>query len=137
MRYITTLAIALLSVGAASAADLICTVTPSGVARGTELCNILRVEMRIPLSRWDNDACATEFLRRGLRDYDAATTRSAARLAVANDVRLALKAFDANHWFPIAPALCGDDEIDTEFGETCDDGNNDPGDGCDEMCQSE
>ena len=33
------------------------------------------------------------------------------------------------------PAVCGDNVIDT--GETCDDGNTTPGDGCDDICQTE
>ena len=33
-----------------------------------------------------------------------------------------------------APFACGDGQVDTDQGETCDDGNLDDGDGCDSSC---
>ena len=136
MRFLTTLIAALLFVGSAYAAELACTVPASAVPRAVELCEILRIRMQVPSARWDNDVCATEYLRRGLRDGEAAVTRDVARRAVSDAVHDSLVAFDGNHP-AIAPSICGDGEFTTEFGETCDDGNTDPGDGCDEDCQTE
>jgi cysteine-rich repeat protein len=133
---IATLLTILLAAGAAGAVDLVCTVPAPNATRGGELCELLRQDMQVPLSRWDNDACATEFLRRGLRDYESSSTARESRALVSGNVRVALETFDANHP-PIESARCGDGELTTEFGETCDDGNNEPGDGCDEICQPE
>jgi cysteine-rich repeat protein len=74
---------------------------------------------------------------RGMRDTEAAVTRDEARDFVRDAVRDALKTFDENHPSALVPARCGDGELTTEFSETCDDGNTDPGDGCDEWCQPE
>lgn len=138
MRFLTTLAAAFLFVGVASAAELVCEVPPANVPRAVELCEILRVKMQVPSARWDNDACATEFLRRGMRDGEAAVTSNEARKSVRDAVRDALVEFDANHPSALVPSVCGDGELITEFGdEECDDGNTDPGDGCDEFCQTE
>jgi cysteine-rich repeat protein len=137
MRFLATLFATLLLVGSASAVELICTVPPAGVPRGVELCETVRIQNRVPLSRWDNDACATELLRRGMRGTEAAVTKGAIRDAERSAVRDALTDFDANHPKALVPARCGDDELTPEFNETCDDGNTDPGDGCDGDCQLE
>jgi cysteine-rich repeat protein len=107
------------------------------VPRAVELCEILRVKMTVPSARWDNDVCATEFLRRGLRDGDAAVAKNEAIDTVRDAVHDSLAEFDENHESTVVPSVCGDGELITEFGEECDDGNLDNGDGCDNDCQIE
>ena len=43
--------------------------------------------------------------------------------------------FDNRFPEPLRPLVCGDGELDA--GETCDDGNTTPGDGCSAGCQTE
>jgi len=56
-----------------------------------------------------------------------------------NNGRYAYNAYDkfcntfCNGWAP----YCGDSIIQSTFGETCDDGNNNSGDGCNSLCQTE
>lgn len=102
-------------------ADLTCTVPTAAVSRAQELCELLRLANNQPISDWSNDACATEFLRMGLRGYEA-TVRDEQRRDEARAAWLAdMVTFDANHPQVSAPH-CGNSVVDTEFGEECDDG---------------
>ena len=137
MRYLAALFAPLLFAGTASAANLTCTVPPAAVARAVEMCEALRVSIPVNAANWSNDVCASEFLRRGLRDFDAKFTAAAARQIVKNNVSDTLATFDAAYPVAAVAAVCGDGTVDTEFGEVCDDGNRVSGDGCDENCEVE
>lgn len=126
----------LLLPGLASAADLTCTVPAASVTRAVELCDELRLELKIRTAEWDNDVCATQFLRVGLRSGERRSTEKASRRTVRDDLDIAISAFDTD-WPRLIGASCGDGTLDTEFGETCDDGNREIGDGCDDSCQIE
>ena len=133
---IVTLSI-LFTAGFASAANLTCVVPSAAITRALEMCEVLRLSMTIGSPNWSNDECATEFLRRGLRNFDAEFTRSEAQQAVRNDVRDTLLTFDTNYPVAVVEAFCSDGTVNSEFGEECDDGNLDNGDGCDDLCQTE
>jgi len=120
----------------ALAADLTCTLPAAYVSRGVELCEELRLRLHVRTADWSNDACASEFLRIGLLTGDKDSTRRAARETVNDAVNDAVDLFNTN-WPRIVPATCGDDTLDTEFGEECDDGNLINGDGCDDSCTIE
>jgi cysteine-rich repeat protein len=119
-------------------ATVTCTLPNDNVTRATELCDELRKRLRVRSSEWDNNICASQFLRIGLLDQERRTSRNTAREAVANDVSTALNDFKSTWAVPTA-AICGDGTLDTEapFLEECDDGNNTDGDGCDSACVSE
>ena len=134
MKWLPVIVLLFPSVGLA--ADLTCTLPAASVARGIELCEELRLNMHIRTAEWSNDICATQFLRIGLRIGERKSTERAAREAVADDIDIAINTFDAD-WPMLVRAKCGDGTLDTEFGETCDDGNTTNGDGCDESCQTE
>lgn len=136
MKY-CILILALVATAPAIAADLTCTLPDAYVPRGLELCEEMRIRMHVRSSDWSNDVCASEFLRIGLLTGDKASTRRAARATVSQAVNDAVDSF--NIAFPRVAfiAFCGDSILDTEFGETCDDGNTDPLDGCDESCNIE
>ena len=63
---------------AAFAADLTCTVPQANIARGQQLCEDLRLQMRIATANWSNNKCASEFLRLGMIEVERrVTTRQA------------------------------------------------------------
>ncbi len=131
-----SIAIGLLVLGfahSAIAADLICVLPAAYVTRGVELCEELRLKLHIRSSEWDNDVCATQFLRIGLLTGDKASIKRASQITVNQAVNDAVDAFRID-WPSLVAANCGDGTLDTEFGETCDDGNTDNGDGCDDSC---
>jgi cysteine-rich repeat protein len=135
MRFLTILTLLQFVFVGAAVGDVIldCTVPTDAIPRAQAMCDLVRVDMRVTTANWSNDACASEFLRRGLRDYDAGVVEKESRETVRNDVRDALATFDAD--FPRIPrAFCGDNTIDSEFGEICDDGNQISRDGCSDSC---
>jgi len=109
--------------GAALAADLVCTVPASNVARSVELCEELRLAMNVRTADWNNDVCATQFLRVGLLEGERLSSTRSARATVSNAVANATEGFKQTWPRPVG-AECGDGILDTEFGETCDDGGN-------------
>ena len=125
----------LMFAGSAMAADIILTIPDASSARVVELCEELRQQLRISTDSalWNNEQCATEVFRIGMREVDKRTETRAAKATVSTQVNDSLASWDAN--YPRTPAsTCGDTVIDTEYGETCDDGNTIGGDGCDESC---
>lgn len=128
----------LLIAGSAFAADLICTVPTAQVPRAVELCEELRVQLRIRSAEWNNDVCASQFLRIGLKEGERESTRRASNTTVSQAVNDAVDTFNAN-WPRETSASCGDGTVDSEvpFSEECDDGNNVSGDGCSRSCQTE
>ena len=122
----------------AGAADLPCVVPTANVARAIELCEQLRINLRIRSAEWSNDICATQFLRIGLLAGERATSRRAANTTVQTLVNDAVTTFSST-WAVPEQAECGDGTLDTEdpFSEECDDGNRDNGDGCDDSCVTE
>ena len=120
----------------ALAANLVCTVPNAQVPRAVELCEELRQNLHVANANWSNNVCATQFLRIGLRSGERKSTKKASQATVRNDIDIALTAFDEDFPRPVA-ARCGDGATDSEFGETCDDGNTVSGDGCSEDCQTE
>jgi cysteine-rich repeat protein len=117
------------------AATLDCTLPVDNVARGVELCEELRQQLRVRSSEWDNDICATQFLRIGMFEVNRRSAVKEAKATVAGQVGEAVNAFQ-DTWAAPDRAVCGDDVLDTEapFNEACDDGNTDNGDGCSNAC---
>ncbi len=120
----------------AFAASLTCELPAAYVSRGVELCEELRVRLHVRTADWSNDVCASEFLRIGLLKGDRDSTRREASRTVSDAVNDAVATFEAS-WPRITAATCGDGILDTEFGESCDDGNRVNGDGCDFQCNIE
>ena len=136
MKYLA-IAIVLLIPASGWATALTCTV-PDGAAttRAAALCTLLRKEMRVTSANWSNDKCATEFLRRSLRNYEAAVTDAASRQTVKDDTATALATFDGVHADATTRSVCGDstvDDTDPDLGEECDPPN---GTTCDTDCQT-
>jgi len=120
----------------AYAVNLICALPNSAVARAQELCEVLRKELRVRVSEWSNNTCATQMLFLGLRQANRIDSRRTADQAGAVTTSTAINTFEPLIPNP-TPALCGDGTLDTEFGEACDDGNRVDGDLCDSSCQIE
>ena len=123
--------------GLASAANLIVVIPGSAVPKGVEMCEVLRQELRVRAADWSNDLCATIFTRVGMRVYVGRVERQGQQQTIDAAVDAEIALFDTNWPKPFTKAVCGDGILDTEFGEECDDGNNDSGDGCDVRCQTE
>jgi cysteine-rich repeat protein len=136
MKRILLSLLVIMFTGTALAADIVMTVPDPAVPRIVELCQDLRLRLHIRVADWSNEVCATEAFRLGMREVDKRVETSDARATVNTQVSDSLNAWDAN--FPRTPAaICGDNILDTEFGEQCDDGNLIDGDGCDSSCQTE
>ena len=134
MRYfVATMVLILLAPITTLAADLTCTVPAANLTRAVELCEELRLRMRVRTADWTNDVCATEFLRIGLLEGERRSTRVSFNANLRQALSDAENLFTST-WAVTVPATCGDSTVDTEFGETCDDGNTDPLDGCDDAC---
>lgn len=127
------LALLCLTASPSRAANLTCVLPADYVTRGIELCEELRLRLRIRSSEWSNDACASQFLRIGMLVSDKASTQKESNATVRNNVNIAVDNFN-DDWPVLVAAACGDNILDTEFGEECDDGNQIDGDGCDESC---
>ncbi len=127
LLFVLTFAFSLLTTPA-MAASLTCTVPAAEVARATELCDALRIDMRAKLSEWSLTVCADELLRRGIRQFEARYTERTA-------VETALQTNAIAHPSTVVLDACGDGE--KEDWEECDDGNLDDGDGCSERCDTE
>ena len=136
-RTVLLFSLAVVMAAPAMAADLTCTLPDGYVSRGIFLCEEMRVRLRIRVADWSNDTCASEFLRVGLLAGDKASTRKAARATVSQAVNDAVDSFNIDFPRVAVVAFCGDTILDTEFGEECDDGNTDDGDGCDASCNIE
>lgn len=121
----------------AMAADLTVTVPAAAVVDALSRCEELRVVYKVRAAEWSNDLCATVFTRMGLRNFTSSQETQDATQTITDAVADALSQFDADWAEPFTSAYCGDDTIDVEFGEECDDGNSVPGDGCDEACLNE
>ena len=135
MKRILLSLLVLMFAGKALAADIILTIPDASAARVVELCEELRQQLRISTDSglWNNPLCATEVFRIGMREVDKRTETKDAKATVSQQVNDSLDSWDAN--YPrTPPSVCGDTVTDTEFGETCDDGNQINGDGCDESC---
>jgi cysteine-rich repeat protein len=121
--------------GQAIAADLTCTLPAAYVSRGVELCEELRLRLNVRTADWSNDACASEFLRIGFLAGDKKSVQRASSSTVSDAVNDAVASF-TTAWPRIVAATCGDGTPDTEFGETCDDGNASSNDDCTNSCES-
>lgn len=120
----------------AYAVDLVCTVPDTSVTRGSELCNEARIRLRVRAADWNNNVCATYFLRLGLIEAEKISTKRAFTESLNTAVRDAVTTLTTS-WPPPTRAECGDGILDAEFGEQCDDGNVIAGDGCNASCQTE
>ncbi len=125
-----------ISIFAANASALTVPVTIPTAAenRFAMLCEILRVRNRILPADWDAGDCASEILRRGVRVVEREIRASRAAETASDTLAEQLATFDTD--FPDAKqtTACGDGVIQASFGETCDDGNTNSGDGCDSAC---
>jgi cysteine-rich repeat protein len=120
-----------------AATDLTVTVPQAAVAKAVEMCDVIRVELRVRSTDWNNDTCASVFTRIGLRVYVQRQERQGQQQAVDDAVQAEVDLFDANWPVPFIRAYCGDGILDAEFGEECDDGGNEDGDGCSARCKNE
>ena len=127
------LALLLIVPGAAQAANLTCVVPAAEVSAATATCEELRIRMRVLAANWDNDTCATEVLRRGLKAMRREDVGRASRLTVAQAVNDATDLYNANFPVQATVSACGDGAVDAEYGEACDDGVND-GVSCNHDC---
>jgi cysteine-rich repeat protein len=120
------------------AVNLTCTLPNSAVPRAQELCEELRVRLRVRSSAWNNNVCASEMLRIGLLEANRVSAKAVGRQAAEAAARPLLDDLTTRLPKPIS-ARCGDAILDTEgpFNEQCDDGNQEDGDGCDSSCQTE
>ena len=121
----------------APAADLTVVVPSSAVPKAQEMCEVLRLELHVRAAEWSNDLCASIFTRIGLRVYVQRQERQGAQQLIDAAVQAEIEQFDADWAEPFTRAYCGDTITDVEFGEQCDDGGIEPGDGCDQRCQIE
>ncbi len=105
-------------------------------ARMQIVCEAERVNLRYRSDAWDRHICARLIYNEclgGIDDRLVKTQANSTRRTTIQSAR-AQRILD----FPNpAPSICGDSVIDGEFGETCDDGNNEDGDGCDQSCTIE
>jgi len=122
----------------AGAADLVCTVPAANVARSVELCEELRLQLRVRSTEWSNDVCASQFLRIGLLAGERNISKRLANTAVATLVNDAIVTYEST-WARPTAAICGDGVLDSEapFLEACDDANLINGDGCSDSCTIE
>ena len=120
------------------------------VTRAGELCTRLQLEQNARTTSavtnaWDNKACAEFLLRIGFRTVERRISSSDAQQTARDTVNTAVSNIETNWPETVIyeRARCGDSIVDngvaTEFdlGETCDDGNTTPGDGCNAVCQTE
>jgi hypothetical protein len=121
---VKTLLIALISLIAtpALAADLTCTVPSAAIPRAQELCEELRVSLRVRPADWSNDVCATELLRQGLLQAERKVTKREAQATVNTAISDAVSAYEGDHPRAVTHSFCGDGITDSEFGEECDGG---------------
>jgi len=103
----------------------------------TALCNTFQANFRIADSDWSLDKCSTEFMERGAVVYAASVARSGAVLLKDSTVRSVIDDWNSKQVKTWTRTACGDGVVQSEYGETCDDGGLRPGDGCDADCQSE
>lgn len=119
----------------AGAAEVTVTIPDAAVADLVQACQRMAVmeRMKVPT----NAECGARLIRMGanelVKDIIVRQSRVDARDAL-NAKRIELAADFPD---PLTPANCGDGETDVHLGETCDDGNRIPLDGCDEACRIE
>ena len=112
-----------------------CTIPTAAAPKALAICEALRVELRIAAEDWDRDPCATEFMRRGMRNFARSRARSAAQQTVNGAEQNEVNAFEADHGEGFTRTFCGDGVLQAEFGEACDDGNDVEDDGCMSNCE--
>ncbi len=139
MQYKIIFLITLLIAPTAYALSPTCEIPVAAETRFAELCEIIRRERRIRTADWSEDACATNFMRIGVRRVELKHRAGNAQEAMSNIVQSDMNTFDADFTDEsrTLETRCGDGITQTEFGETCDDGNRDSGDGCDGRCKIE
>jgi cysteine-rich repeat protein len=119
----------------ASAAQITVTIPDTAVADLQQACQRMAVlhHTKIPT----NAECGARLIRMGANNLVQEIVRRQGQ----QDLRDAINAKKAQLAIdfpdPLVPAICGDDEVDSHLGEQCDDGNQIPGDGCDEACRIE
>ena len=125
MRLFTLLLLLLPSL--AVAADLVCTVPPAAIPRAQELCDELRIQMRVNSINWNNNQCATEMLRIGLLEAERRSTKMVVQDTVRNAVIDAVADLKADIPITAIRAFCGDSNVDVigNYIEECDNGVND------------
>ncbi len=121
-----------------SAADLVCTVPAANVPRSIELCEELRLMLHVRSSEWNNNICASQFLRAGLLAAEKAFTKREAKNFVKTAVNDAVRLYEST-WDRPTTVSCGDGILDSEppWNEECDDGNIIEADGCNSSCNIE
>lgn len=120
----------------ADAVDLVCSLPAENVDRSVELCEELRLSLHVRTTDWNNDVCASQFLRIGLIEGERRSTRRSFNRTLSTAIGEAVESFKST-WPKATAAICGDGTLDTEFGESCDDGNVVNGDGCSASCVTE
>ncbi len=104
---------------------------PPGAAtsNASAQCERIKIANRVLAADWDNDICATWMARAGVRQstYEeaeqiATDAIAACRSAAINTAQDTMNDFDDDWPLPATPSECGDSNVDTEYGEDCDDG---------------
>lgn len=124
------IAIILLLPGISQAAVFVCTVPTAGETRMGQVCEVLRKQLHSRSADWSGHICASYLMAIGLEQVHAEKARNNAHETVRDAEGQARRDFRADHPSPVTKAFCGDGTTDTEYGEQCDDGNNDPNDTC-------
>lgn len=139
IRFLLCAVVALALAAPSVAATIQCEVPNPYITRATELCEELRLRLRVRSADWSNKVCADEILRVGFRTVDASSTEKDAKATIRAAKEAALSSFDTNFPISAVQSTCGDSIADAEFGEQCDNGPaNDDGagsGGCDSDCQ--
>lgn len=134
MRHLLAAALLLLATSAGAEVEATCTIPDVAMPKATTICEMIRLELRIAAADWGRDECATEFMRRGMREFSRSRAVAAARQTVNNAEQNDVNGFEGLFGEMFVRAFCGDGVLQEEFGEACDDGNGDDGDGCETDC---
>jgi cysteine-rich repeat protein len=134
MRHL--LAAVLLLVSTSARADILaeCEIPDAAGPKAAIICEMIRIELRIAAADWNRDTCATEFMRRGMREFARSRAVAAARQTVNGAEQDEVNQFEIDHGEGFVRTFCGDGVQQAEFGEVCDDGNGVDGDGCETDC---
>ena len=139
MRWILLLvAMVVASPALAQTTSITCTVPSANLTRIGQLCESLRIRMRVSDVTWDNEMCADNVLRVGFSEIERTNTTATVKRESNTTVNDAVGDFTST-WPPPPKSFCGDNVVNPEvpFNEECDDGNNVDGDGCDSSCRNE
>jgi cysteine-rich repeat protein len=111
------------------------TVPDDNIARTRELCEELRIQLRVRSAEWSDSKCVSELTRLGALALEHKVRKHDAETAIAGTVTQHVNTYTST-WPPPDKATCPDGTVDTEapFFEVCDDGNMIDDDACNNSC---